>query len=204
MTSPRTEEVLVLYASQLGTSKRAATAFVQEVATHLNSQAIQEFTKSTLDITVIPTLMTLDSFLEERQAAWSRLVVIFVSTKNAEAPPGGPRFRALCEAWKSPIGIDPTMLKGIKYAICGLGSSSYATYFENPTAVNDGLQAVGATRVGDFGEADMQKRGEDSQRNVIARWKQGIWKELAQVLVEEPLSPERLREIQAATCALKY
>ena len=145
-----------------------------------------------------------DDFLEDREAAWTRLVVIFVSTYNGEAPKGGSRFRSLCDTLITYTGIDPTLLSGIKYAICGLGSSSFTTYFENPMAVNDGLHAVGATRVGDFGEADMQKRGEDSQRHVITRWKQSIWKELAQVLMEEPLPPERLLEIQAATRSIKY
>ncbi|CAB9505621.1 Component of the sulfite reductase complex [Seminavis robusta] len=203
----RTEEVLVLYASQLGTSKRFARAFVKEMEEQLTSEAIQEYTHQSdgcCIIKVVPTLMTLDDFLEERQAAWTRLVVIFVSSYNGAAPKGGPRFRDLCDTLKSPIGIDPHMLTGLKYAICGLGSSSYTTYFENPTAVNDGLTAAGATRVGEFGEADMQKRGEYNQRNVVARWKKGIWKELAQVLIEEPLPPERLLEMQAAISALKY
>ena len=217
-TTARTEEVLVLYASQLGTSEKAAKSFAEEMTTELSPQAIQSLTDNndeSLEITVVPTVMTLDEFLEVKGgAAWTRLVIIFVSSYGMGASPqGGHRFRDLCEEWKDQHENNNTdddngpekILKGLNFAMCGLGNSSFRTFFENPTVIHDGLQAAGATRVGPLGKADANKRGDDeSQAAVIAKWKQEIWKPLAEVLVQESLSEEVLKEMQDKTNAIKF
>jgi len=206
MSTTRSEEVFVLYASQMGTSEEAAQKFCDEVPTALSSKAIQELTdKKDVEITVVPTMMTLDEFLEVKSAAWTRLVVIFVSSYGMGASPmGGHRFRDLCEEWKDQKEKDDKMeqvLTGLQYALCGLGNSSFRTFFENPQTIDDGLQAAGATRVGTLGKADAYKKGDESQPNVILKWREEIWKPLAEVLVQEPPSEEVLKEMQEKTNA---
>lgn len=207
-TQSRTEEVFVLYASQLGTTKAAAEAFCDEMTTQLSSETIQSLTNSQVSVTVVPTCMTLDEFLEDKSAAWTRLVVIFVSSYGRGDPPeGGYRFRDLCDMWVDHYEQNPAVSKvltGLQYALCGMGNSSFRTYFQNPQTIDDGLTLAGANRVGDLGKADASGKGEMSQQNVITKWKEGIWKPLAEVIAQEPLSEDTLKELQDKTNALKY
>jgi sulfite reductase alpha subunit-like flavoprotein len=202
----RTEEIYVLYASQTKKSENAATSFAEEITTKLSPEAIQELTGSKDEITVVPTLMVLDEFLELK--AWKRLCVIFVSSHGrGDAPKGGFRFRDLCETWKDLYEQEKDhekMLSGVQYALCGLGDSSFKTYLENPTTLDEGLQSAGAQRVGPLGKADARGRLEDAQANVIERWKEGIWKPLADAIVQEPLSEEKMNEISNTVASMKY
>jgi sulfite reductase alpha subunit-like flavoprotein len=192
-----------MLASQMGTSRRAAEAFCDEAATRLTASAIQDMTGTDLDITATPTLMTLDAFLEEKEAAWTRIIVIFVSSCGMGDPPkGGWRFRDFCDALPMSAKAK-NMLTGLKFAICGLGNASFRTYMQNPTAIEEGLRAAGATRIGEFCQGDAEKKGDESQKNTIIRWQEGMWKILAEALVEEPLTEERLAEMQKATQSLK-
>lgn len=201
----RSEEFLVLYASQMGTSKQAAQAFCEEAATRLSPAAIPDLTDNTeLEITATPVLMKLDDFLKIREAAWTRLLVIFVSSYGkGDAPRDGHRFRDFCDTL-SMSAKAKNLLTGVHFAMCGLGNSSFRTYMENPQLIDDALRAAGAERVGPFAKADADKFGEESQENVISKWQDGIWKELAKVLIKEPLSEERLKEMQNKANKLKY
>jgi sulfite reductase alpha subunit-like flavoprotein len=118
--------------------------------------------------------MLLDDFLE--QAEWTRLVVIVTSSYGAgQAPLGGHRFRELCNALvKQPR---EGMLKGISFALLGLGDSKYMTYLRNPTQVDEALQLAGATRVGIFGKANAS----GDQRAVISQWMESgpRWRQLS-------------------------
>lgn len=204
--SSRTEEICVLYASQFGTTKDAAQTFHDEMTTQLSAEKIQSLATTDDTITIVPTLMTLDDFLNVKNAAWTRLVVIFVSSYGmGAAPEGGLRFRDLCEYFADhPLEDAPKSLTGLQYAMCGLGDSSFRTYFENPKTVDEGLILAGAKRVGGLGKADAKGKGELSQSNVIADWKEGIWKPLANAIAQEPLSDEALKELQDKTSVLKY
>ena len=62
------------------------------------------------------------------------------------------------------------------------GDSGYTTYLVNPTTINKALAAAGATRIGEMGKADAKQIGEDSQANVIARWKKELLVPLARSL----------------------
>lgn len=200
----RSENILVLYATQMGNSRRAAQAFCDEMATKLSASAIQDMTGTDQEVAVTPVMVTLDDFLKEKQGAWTRLAVIFVSSYGmGDAPKGGTRFRDMCEM----LEMSPKkkgLLTGLQFAICGLGNSSFRTFMENPNITEETLTAAGARRVGEFGKADADKKGDDCQKNVIIKWQEGIWKPLALALIEEPLSEERLGEMQCMTNSLKY
>jgi len=207
---PRIERVYVLYGSQTGNSQQAAEELCQQVPAKLNSLPLLKRSS----VQVRAEHMQLDDFLELRKADWTRLVVVVTSSYGVgQAPLGCYRFRDLCEAWLerySSAGNNNDkkkkqqcrMLEGVQYALLGLGDSKYTTFFQNPTRIDEGMQAVGAKRVGPLGKADASGLGDQTQSLVIERWIESIWQHLAQVVVLEPLSDSKLREMQAWTVSI--
>ena len=55
---------------------------------------------------------------------------------------GGYRYRDLMDAWKE-RNASNELLKGVQFALCGLGDSSYTTFFQNPTTIDEVMQQVG-------------------------------------------------------------
>ena len=202
MPKTRTEKVLFLYGSQTGNSEAAAKDLCHQVSTQLSPERLQKLTGTKDSITVEGRHMQLDDFLELERAAWTRLVVIVVSSYGVgQAPLGAYRFRELCDAWAEDKSND-AILNGVYFAMCGLGDSKYTTFFQNPTKINETLLQVGAQRVGPLGQADASGTGDQAQLEVIDRWCKGIWPHLSKVVVKEPLSEERLNEMQEQTVAL--
>jgi sulfite reductase alpha subunit-like flavoprotein len=200
--SGRTENVYVLFGSQTGNSEDYARTFAKELPNKLSPSEIQRLTGTSEEITLQAKAMQLDDFLEMNKADWTRLVIIFVSSYGVgQAPLGCYRFRDLCDAWKERKTTN--LLQGVQFAICGLGDSSYTTFFQNPTAINEALLQVGATRLGDIGQADAQGTGDKAQAPVVERWKQALWKPLAEAVVKQPLlSDDKLKAMQDFTCTL--
>ena len=199
----RKEKVYVLFGSQTGNSEEAAITFARELPQKLSAEALQKMTGTKDSITLEPEHMQLDDFLEINKADWTRLVVIFVSSYGVgQAPLGCYRFRDLCDAWKEKEDAKDSLLKGVHFALCGLGDSNYTTFFRNPTVLNEGMLHVGATRVGPVGKADAKQTGDNSQANVIQRWKDDLWQPLAEAAVKEPLPQEELQKMQDATISL--
>jgi sulfite reductase alpha subunit-like flavoprotein len=202
----RTEEVYVLYGSQTGNSEQAAKDLCSQVESRLGPEIIKKLTGCKDSITVVPTHMQLDDFLEIDRAKWTRLIIIIVSSYGVgSAPLGAYRFRELCDAWLNLYGDkndNPKILAGCQFAMCGLGDSKFPTYFENPTKINESLMLVGAKRVGPLGKANASGTGKEVQADVIDRWMDGIWPELATVVAMKPLPEEQLQEMQNRTVAL--
>lgn len=182
-SSSRTEKLYVLYGSQMGNSEEAAHAFCKK----LQDKYTTDYFKSNklLPVQKVETVcIQLDDFLEIHHAPFTKLIVIFVSSYGVgQAPLGAYRFREVCEAWKEENADKP--LKGLKYAICGLGDSSYPTYLKNPTTIDEGLTAAGAVRIGDLGEADAQQIGETAQDKVITKWIDAMLLPVAKVLASD-------------------
>jgi sulfite reductase alpha subunit-like flavoprotein len=134
------------------------------------------------------------------------LTIIIVSSYGVgSAPLGAYRFRELCDAWSNLYGDkndNPKILDGCQFAMCGLGDSKFPTFFENPTKMNESLMLVGAKRVGPLGKADASGTGKEVQANVIDRWMDGIWPELATVVAMKPLPEVQLKEMQNCTVEL--
>jgi len=134
--------------------------------------------------------MHLDDFLEFEHAKWTRLVIIVCSSYGVgQAPIGARKFRDVCDAilerQRHGGNSDNQFLKGVSFALLGLGDSHYSTYFQNPTTIHEALTAVGATRIGALGKADASGTGDMEQCNVIERWMDAIWDDLAKVIAVE-------------------
>lgn len=148
---------------------------------------------------VTASCMQLDDFLELQQAQLekgSRVVIIFVSSYGVgQAPLGSYRFRSVCDellvmSSKKGLGHNTPLLplQGLSYAVCGLGDSTYPTYLQNPTTIDEALHQAGATRLLPLGKADAHQRpdGDQSQAKVIQRWVESLWVPLAQALAAAP------------------
>jgi len=64
------------------------------------------------------------------------------------------------------------------------GDSTYPTYLKNPTTIDQGLTAAGATRIGDLGKGDAHQIGDKAQDKVIARWIDDLWLPLAKTIAD--------------------
>jgi len=221
-TRTRNEKVYVLYGSQTGNSEEAAVTFTQEIKDKLSPMQLQKMTGTIDTIKIQPVHMQLDDFLEIEKAAWTRIIIIFVSSYGVgQAPLGCYRFRDLCEVWlkqnKENAGnnnnTDPALmllLQGVQFCLCGLGDSRYTTFFQNPKTIHEALLHVGANRIGPVGKADANTTTtttttttNESQADVIEQWKASIWQPLAEVVVSEPLvNSEQLKKMQLETIRL--
>jgi len=180
----RTEPIFVLYGSQTGNSLQAAEDFCKKIETKFIPQYFKDLE---LDpVTVEPTCLSLDDFLEYRHAAFTKTMVIFVSSYGVgQAPMGAQSFRVFAEelmAQTESGKASKTLLKGLSFALCGLGDSNYSTYLDNPTTISNALKDAGANQLIAMGEADAQEIGENSQENTILKWKEELWIPLAKAV----------------------
>ena len=184
MTSSTTDSdntLYVLYGSQMGNSEQAAKDFVQQFRGKQQDKKYDAFKG------LLPKAIQLDDYLEMYHSPVSSLpIIIFVSSYGVgQAPLGANRFRELCDTFidndqNNKIG-NSVMLKGISYAICGLGDSSYPTYLKNPATIDQGLTVAGATRIvgTNLGKADASQSGNNSQDKVIQEWIKNLWEPLS-------------------------
>ena len=159
------KEILVLYGSQTGNSEAAAKQIANQISDKLiDGDGLCPY---------VGNAMQLDDFLEYQQCAWSSIVVIVTSSYGVgQAPLGCYRFREFCDEINEQKLTG--MLKGVKYAMLGLGDSKYTTFFQNPTKIDQALTLAGAERFGALGKADAS--GE--QMEVIEQWIRDLWPQL--------------------------
>jgi sulfite reductase alpha subunit-like flavoprotein len=114
----------VLYGSQTGNSEQAAKDFCHQ----LNVRYTPDFfrTNNLSPVQVRAKCLQLDDFLEVHHAAYTKALVIFVSSYGVgQAPLGAYRFRSLADAFLSSERTkedNNKILQGLQYAICGLGA----------------------------------------------------------------------------------
>ena len=188
-----TEEILVLYGSQTGNSESAAEQIHAAIPTKLPTTSSKDGKCCT---TTTARLMHLDDFLELECGKWTRLIIIVCSSYGVgQAPLGARKFREFCdeilkrhrdgEGENDDTKVIPS-LRGVNFALLGLGDSHYSTYFKNPTTIHDALLVMGAKRVGEIGKADAGGTGHMEQSKVIERWIENIWAELDDVVMSTP------------------
>ena len=204
-SSPRVESLYVLYGSQTGNSEGAAKDFCAQLQTIYTPSYFEQHGLPVIQVKA--QCLQLDDFLELHHAAFTKCIVIFVSSYGVgQAPLGAYRFRELCDYWAQHPPQDEqqsSSLQGLQYAICGLGDSTYPTKFVNPTRIDRGLTAAGAQRIGELAKADAHGTGEQSQDTTIAQWIQQIWLPLAHQLTKN-VDPELVntQKMQEATLPL--
>jgi len=182
-SSPVEEEsIFVLYGSQTGNSEGAAKDFCTQLSKMYTPSFFQQHGLPYMKIKT--ECIQLDDFLELKHAAFTKCLVIFVSSYGVgQAPLGAYRFRELCDYWtEHQSSSSIKSLDGLYYAICGLGDSTYRTKFVNPTRIDQGLTNAGAKRVGELGKADANGTREEEQEITIAKWMKEIWIPLAKQL----------------------
>jgi len=201
----RKEPLLVLYGSQTGNSEQAAEDFCKELKEKFTSSYFRQ--QDLTPVKVETTCMQLDDFLDYQHAAFTKTLVIFVSSYGVgQAPIGSEKFRSLADELLSLVerkeGRDyATLLKGLRYALCGLGDSAYTTYLVNPSTIDKALTAAGAARIGEMGKADAnaKKIGNDAQDKVITRWKEDLYIPLAKALSVQDNTGKNGKEMQTDT-----
>lgn len=120
--SIRTEHVFILYGSQTGNSEQAAEDFSKQIVEKFTPAYFKDL--GLTPVKVETTCLQLDDFLDYRHAAFTKTMVIFVSSYGVgQAPMGAHKFRTFAEELLSHTesGKVKDMLKGLKYALCGLG-----------------------------------------------------------------------------------
>lgn len=184
MSESTVEPLYVLYGSQMGNSEQYAKLFCSRLKKKYTPEFFKE--QGLPEVQVETTCIQLDDFLEVQHAAFTKCIVIFVSSYGVgQAPLGSYRFREVCDAFSEEEETYKSALKGLKYAICGLGDSSYPTYLKNPTSIDQGLTAAGGERIGDMAAADADGLREKGQDATIRRWVEGIWVPLAKAICSE-------------------
>jgi sulfite reductase alpha subunit-like flavoprotein len=194
----------VLYGSQTGNSEQAAHDFCRQAQQKLNDptfwqqQQQQQQSQWSSQTIVTATCMQLDEFLELGSTlfcdgsscdGYGCCLIIFVSSYGVgQAPLGAYRFRSLADELIA-SGRYPHLYRGLYYAVCGLGDSTYPTYLNNPTIIDTALSQAGATRLVELGRADAHQMGDQAQDQVIARWIDQLWSPLAQALVKLDNAP---------------
>jgi sulfite reductase (NADPH) flavoprotein alpha-component len=154
-------KIWVLYASQTGNSEQAANKIVSALPDKCKGKAYGQ-------------AMQLDDFLELQRAPWSVITIICLSSYGVgQAPLGGYRFRELCNHIVDENKT--TLLKGLSFALLGLGDSKYTTFFENPTQSNKALELAGAHRLAPVGKADASSA---DQVAIVDKWIADLWKPL--------------------------
>jgi sulfite reductase alpha subunit-like flavoprotein len=104
----------------MGNSEQAAENFCKQLKTKYTTSFFEKLNLQPVDVAT--TCIQLDDFLELRHAEYTKCIVIFVSSYGVgQAPLGAYKFRSLAE--KLLEKQDSTILKGLRYAICGLGTS---------------------------------------------------------------------------------
>lgn len=96
----------------------------------------------------------------------SALHLVICSTHGeGELPSGAMPFAALLDS-ESPD------LAGIRYAVFGLGDSSYDIYSQGSELIDQRLAALGAVRIGEYGRHDASSR--DMPSDLAIAWAEEI------------------------------
>lgn len=143
-------KIVILYGTESGNAELVA----EEVGEAIEER---ELDGEDFDVTVID-MMDATGAVFDRAA----LHLVICSTHGeGELPSGAEPFAAALD------GEQPD-LTGIRYAVFGLGDSSYDVYSRGSERIDRRLSALGATRVGEYGRHDASSR--DVPSDLAIEW----------------------------------
>jgi NADPH-ferrihemoprotein reductase len=154
--------MVIFWGSQSGTAEDFA---------HRLSNELQQ----SLGVVVSPLDLQSYDHQSLTQVSGQKLVVFILATYGEGDPPDNTN------AFLSTLRVlreKGACLDNLRYAIFGLGNSTYRHYNRVSVNVDASFQEFGATRIGRFGEADDAKRGASEES--FMHWKQEIKSEVRQ------------------------
>ena len=152
-------EIVFYFGSQTGTAEKFATLLEGE------AQKIKGIESS--------KVMDFEDFKPEVFKNHP-LIIILVSTHYEGDPCDNTKkaFKWLREERKNP---DKEMLKGTKFAVFGLGDTSYEMFNVIGKFFNDGLAELGAERIYKYGEGNAEGNHTEDDFN---EWRKNFWQEI--------------------------
>ncbi len=140
--------ILILYGTESGNAETVADDFVDEFSGQVEISSL-DMTDATLDD------LTPETFY----------IVVCSTHGDGGLPASAVPFAELLDE-------EQPDLSGVRYAMFGLGDSSYETYSRGSERIDERLAALGATRVGEYGRHDA---GDGSLPNETAlEWARGL------------------------------
>lgn len=131
--------VVVLYGTESGNAELVAEEIVEAIEGRVDAEAVDMDGAGAGDL------------------APGRFYLVVCSTHgDGELPTGALPF---AEA----LDRDRPDLTGVRYAVFGLGDSSYDTYSRGSELIDERLAALGARRVGRYGRHDASSRDDPSE-----------------------------------------
>mmetsp|Transcript_4867 Transcript_4867/g.7366 ORF Transcript_4867/g.7366 Transcript_4867/m.7366 type:complete len:605 (+) Transcript_4867:433-2247(+) len=173
-------EVCVLFGSQTGSAEEVS----ERVARDLSNRNFS-----------VRTVCSLDAY--DRLNLVNEEVVVFVvaTTGDGDVPDNMKLF------WRFLLrkGLPPDILSSLRFAVFGLGDSSYAKYNYVARMLGNRLLKLGATEIVDRGFGDDQS--ENGLEGDLDAWLSGVFS--PQILAAYPLPPGFVIDDSPKLCSLK-
>ena len=147
----------IYFGSQTGT----AEGFAKEIAEQCNALG---FSSSTIDLEDFEA----DAFIEE--ATTSDAAVVFLMATYGEGDPTDNAIEFVEWIKDKDRDLDNDSLKNAHFSVFGLGNTQYEHYNAMGKLVNKRLEALGATRVYEYGEGDDDNNIDDD----FETWREGL------------------------------
>jgi sulfite reductase (NADPH) flavoprotein alpha-component len=164
----------ILYATQGGNARSVAEALAESATDH----------------GLAPRLVSADHY-RPRELAKERLLLVVISTQGEGEPPESAR-----ELFNYLKGKKPPQLAELRYAVFGLGDSSYALFNQAGRDLDALLKASGAQTLLQRVDADV-----DFQQQAET-WRGEIFREVEKW--RQPSDPARIIPLQRAAAAIRY
>lgn len=165
--------LLVLFGSNTGSSEDVGLKLAHTV-------------ESTLKGTKIVAFKPLSAGIELLQAHKGQYdaVLVVTSTYNGQPPDNAVKFSKWLDEAKAQN--PPSILKGVKFAVMGVGNSQWVTFQAFPRKIDNGLEALGGERFMGRGELDMDSpTWEDS----FVKWRSGWMAQILHTFVGDHINP---------------
>lgn len=134
--------IVILYGTESGNAELVADEVSEalEASGHGVSAEIVDMSEAEADVFDIATLY----------------LVICSTHGEGELPSGAQPFAEMLDAERPDLA-------GVRYAMFGLGDSTYDHYSRGSEHIDERLSGLGATRVGDYGRHDASSRDDASE-----------------------------------------